>query len=368
VRIIEWAFPYFPSIGGRERFVERLTKDLRARALDVCLIAQMPFDQPRFVEEYPEVDLRVAPGWEIGGLDSQARSEQWQKVSGAIGDGLDLVIHIHRLEGVDLLLLKRIKEAWRIPIVMTLHGPLLAPKVHSKENEERISLVDQFIAISPHVESESLFAYPELKERITLIPNSVALRKEVEEPGEGFLFMGRLSQEKGILQLISAFFFLQQLEPEATLTVAGDGSQSTLLKNAVAKLGLSESVFFTGWLDEQILSEQISKCRAVIVPTVNQEPFGLVAIEAMAHGKPLIYSTSGALPWIVEGNRSGLPFAPGDIVALVQHMRSLHLNPEFAKELGLNGREIVASRFDPSAMVDAYIQTFERLLRQDDNE
>ena len=361
MRIVQWAFPYFPSIGGRERFIQRLTKDLRARELDVCLIAQTPFEQPNYVEEYPEVDLRVAPAWEVGNSLSQAKSNQWQKICAAIGQGMDSVLHIHRLEGVDILLLKRIKETWRMPIVLTLHGPLLAPKVPSEENDERISLVDHFVAISPYVELESLAAYPNFKDRLTLIPNSAVARTLDNEPGEGFLFMGRLSQEKGVLQLISAFYFLKQLEPDVALTIAGDGSQATLLRNAVVSLGLAESVSFTGWLGEEKLSDYISRCRAVVVPTVNQEPFGLVATEAMGHGKPIIYSNSGALPWIVQGERAGLPFPPGDIVALVQQMRNLHLNPEFAMALGRDGYEMVRSRFNPNQMLESYMKIFEEL-------
>lgn len=362
MRIIEWAFPYFPSIGGRERFVERITKDLRKRQLDVLLIAQKPIDQPRYQESFPEVDLRIAPAWELADPGSPMRSEQWERLSNAIGNSADSVLHIHRLEGVDVLLIKRIRETWAMPVVMTLHNPLLAPIESSEVDEERFALVDLFVAISPFVMSQTLKVYPNLWDRLTLIPNSVPLGKSSNQPGEGFLFMGRLSQEKGVLQLISAFHFLNQLHPDTKLTIAGDGDQLKLLQNAVSSLGLTKAVVFTGWLEDEALSQYISKCRAVVVPTVNQEPFGLVAAEAMSHGKPLIYAVSGALPWIAEDGVAGLSFAPGDIVALVHQMRQLHLNADLARSLGEAGHQIVQTRFRTEDMIDAYIQAFKGLL------
>jgi len=362
MRVIEWAFPYFPNVGGRERFVEHITQELRKRNVEVFLIAQAPLTDRSFEEVCPEVDLRVSPAWELGKIDGQARSEQWEKICAVIGDGLDSIIHIHRLEGVDFLLLKRIKTNWKIPVVMTLHNPLLAPQEPSSVDEERIALVDHYVAISPLVFEKSLAAYPRVADRLSLIPNAVAPRQPSNQSGEGFLFMGRLSQEKGVLQLLAAFFFLRQLHPGVTLTIAGEGNHAPLLKEAAQSLGLSSDVVFTGWLDQKNLAEHVSNCRAVVIPTVNEEPFGLVAIEAMSQAKPIIYSDSGALAWIAEGERAGLPFLSGDVVALANQMRRLHLDADLAMGLGATGHQIVKSRFRLEKMLDDYISVYRKLL------
>jgi glycosyltransferase involved in cell wall biosynthesis len=362
MRVIEWAFPYFPSIGGLERFVELITKELRNRKIDVVLIAQAPFGEIGFEEHYPEVDLRVSPAWELGAINSEARSEQWERINAAIGNNPGSVLHIHRLEGMNLLLLKRIRAKWKIPIVLTLHTPLLSPMESSASDFESMALVDHFVAISPFVFEKSLESNPELADRLSLISNAVAPREPSRQVGEGFLFMGRLSQEKGVLQLLAAFFFLRKLHPEVTLTIAGEGNQSSLLKNAAHSLGLASSVVFTGWLDQESLAEHVKNCRAVVIPTVNEEPFGLVAIEAMSQAKPIVYAVSGALDWIAEGDKAGLSFLSGDLAGLTNQMRQLHLDPELAISLGLAGHEIVQSRFRLEEMLDDYISVFKGLL------
>jgi glycosyltransferase involved in cell wall biosynthesis len=95
----------------------------------------------------------------------------------------------------------------------------------------------------------------------------------------------------------------------------------------------------------------------IVVPSIEPEPFGLVAAEAMAAGMPVIASRIGALPEIVEDRRTGLVVDAGDAVALLLAMRTLGASPTQRAEMGRRGRE----RYERFFRVDRYVEEFARL-------
>jgi glycosyltransferase involved in cell wall biosynthesis len=95
----------------------------------------------------------------------------------------------------------------------------------------------------------------------------------------------------------------------------------------------------------------------VVVPSIEPEPFGLVAAEAMAAGVPVIASRIGALPEIVDDDRTGLLVDPGDAGSLLAAMRGLNASPFRREEMGQRARK----RFERRFRVDRYIDEFTRV-------
>ncbi|KKS93955.1 MAG: hypothetical protein A3H59_02535 [Candidatus Jacksonbacteria bacterium RIFCSPLOWO2_02_FULL_43_9] len=114
------------------------------------------------------------------------------------------------------------------------------------------------------------------------------------------LFFGRLSPERGVDRLLDA---LKEM-PDMPLIIAGDGEMGAQLKDQVKKNGL-RNVEFVGYKSGQELKQLIHNARAVVVPTLSHEIFGMSALEAMALGKPIIASHRGALPELVENGKNG---------------------------------------------------------------
>jgi glycosyltransferase involved in cell wall biosynthesis len=124
---------------------------------------------------------------------------------------------------------------------------------------------------------------------------SVQWEKPSELPEEGYaLFLGRLSPEKGVKQLLAAWKKVRS--PRARLVIAGRGPEEERMRSLARDL---PTVDFRGFVDRSQHDNLWAKAKFLVVPSIWQEPFGLVALEAMAHGRPLVVSNLGALPEIV---------------------------------------------------------------------
>jgi glycosyltransferase involved in cell wall biosynthesis len=183
--------------------------------------------------------------------------------------------------------------------------------------------VDRVIACSEWVR-RSLLQEGLQSEVLALPVSAVAhgfLRKPAHEPA--FLYFGRLSPEKGVGLLIRAFHRLSQEFSRARLTVVGEGAERVSLEALAATSGISGTVEFLGWLSPEQLDEPLSRAWAAVVPSLWAEPHGLVAVEAIVRGTPVLCSESGGLGEIVEDGVSGLKFPNNDEDALLHCLRQV---------------------------------------------
>lgn len=139
----------------------------------------------------------------------------------------------------------------------------------------------------------------------------------------GFVFVGRLSPEKGTLPCAEA-----AAAAGVELTLVGDGEQRTAIEAAFP------SAEITGWVDTREVAQRISHARALVMPSVCHETFGLVVYEAAALGVPSIVPAESAAAEFVRDGVNGLTFRRGDQPALTACLRRLHENPPLAARLG----------------------------------
>jgi glycosyltransferase involved in cell wall biosynthesis len=171
-------------------------------------------------------------------------------------------------------------------------------------------------------------------------------------PPDGFLlFVGDLSREKGIEVLLAAYAYLKDAPP---LVLIGRRLPDTpqVLPGHVVALG--------NW-PHQAVMEAWRRCQIAVVPSTLAEPFGIVAIEAMSCGRPVIASDIGGLRDIVAHEETGLRVAPGDAVALQQALARLLAEPDLGRRLGEAGRQRVAA-FSVSAVVPRIEQAYQTVL------
>lgn len=143
-------------------------------------------------------------------------------------------------------------------------------------------------------------------------------RAPSEEPL--FLFVGRLEVEKGVPDLLHAFARVRSELPSAGLRIVGRGSQSPLLERLAASLRLGGSVTMTGWQDPDGVERELARAWALVAPSVWAEPLGLVALEAIVRGVPVVASGTGGFGETVEPGVSGLLFPNSDREALADRM------------------------------------------------
>ena len=166
------------------------------------------------------------------------------------------------------------------------------------------------------------------------------------------LYVGRFDKRKGIETLVRA---VGQPELRSTdnlrLIIAGgsrpgrkDGRERERIEGIVQELGLEAMTTFPGRLDPTQLSFYYAAADVCVVPS-HYEPFGLVAIEAMASGTPVVASDVGGLQYTVVPEKTGLLAPPKDELAFASAIKRILANPEWRKQLGLAARERVESCF-----------------------
>ena len=365
MRILQWAFPYFPAVGGRERFIERLIAGLDQNGHEVSLVISEPNATKGPAPEVQGLDVfYINPYLELFPAKGEMAEAQFRKLVEFVSDRKIELIHFHNTSGTDVGILLRLKKVLKIPVVLTLHGPLGLDWKGRINPAPPPGLVDFFVSISEFVHKSSLGFLGSGQVQMKLVPNGVSMNNFLsQEVGDGFIYFGRISPEKGIPQLLSAFKLFRALGHETDLRIIGDGPDREFVETISLLLGIEKNVTFIRWLDAKALNAEIAASRAVIVPSVWQEPFGLVAIEAMSQARPVIFSKVGALPEVLgPDGHCGIGFESGDLARLVSAMVELHLNPSVAESMGAHGRERAKELFNFPRMLTGYENVYEKAV------
>lgn len=171
-------------------------------------------------------------------------------------------------------------------------------------------------------------------------------------PAPTFLYFGRLAREKGVSLLIRAFCRLRREYPAARLIVVGDGAERPSLEALALALGVKNAIAFPGWLSPDEIDEPLSRAWAAVVPSLWAEPQGLVAVEAIIRGTPVVCSAAGGLGEIVEDGVSGLQFPNNDEEALLGCLRQVAAGEMFpGRAVPAEAAARVRDRYDLAAHV-----------------
>lgn len=213
--------------------------------------------------------------------------------------------------------------------------------------------VDRFIAVSIFVR-DRLIAAGLPAERMTVIPNWVDAPAQAADCAQGryVAFAGRFSPQKGIHTLLAA-------AERAGTPVRLAGDPASMPGEVAAAPPLAS---FAGRLDASGMAGFYRQARLAVVPSECLEPFGLVAIEAMSHGLPVICAEIGGLTEIVEDGVTGLRFTPGDVGDLAGKLRRLWDDPALCRRLGQAGRERVVREFNEDVYYDRLMAVYEGVL------
>ena len=138
-----------------------------------------------------------------------------------------------------------------------------------------------------------------------------------------FVYCGRLDVEKGLQLLLRAFARVCAYTPAAQLRVVGRGPERPRLEQLVVALELDDAVTFRGWIEPEKIEHELSDAWALVAPSLWAEPLGLVALEALVRGVPVIASSSGGFGDTIEHGTSGLLFPNGDEPALTERMNAV---------------------------------------------
>lgn len=166
-----------------------------------------------------------------------------------------------------------------------------------------------------------------------------------------FVYAGRLAPVKGVDLLLEAFSEVRRKVPNARLVIRGDGPLRDAVRSQARTLGFGASLS-TDYSMARSWHHLLTSAWAVVVPSVYREPLGLVAIESIIHGVPVIAPSEGGLAEIVESGRSGVLIPPRNRTALADAMEDLALRRIFpTHSVDREARRAILRRYDPDRHV-----------------
>ncbi|QGP90950.1 D-inositol-3-phosphate glycosyltransferase [Neomoorella glycerini] len=285
--------------------------------------------------------------------------------------GTPFILHAH--DWLVAAAARELQEACSVPLVATIHATEygrnrgLHNRIQQTIHQIEAGLVaraDRVICCSRYMEGEIRRLFRP-RAGIKVIPNAVRPIKVVTNPrpGQNILFIGRLVVEKGVQVLLEAMARLRHLYPEARLIIAGAGPYAGELQALAARLGMAGQVEFTGFVSEAVRNQLLASSQVAVFPSL-YEPFGIVALEAMAAGVPVIVSRTGGLAEVVEDGVTGLCFNPGDVAGLERCLVTIFQDPERARELSRRARARVDQDYTWAAVARQTLTLYQELLRE----
>lgn len=199
------------------------------------------------------------------------------------------------------------------------------------------------------------------KNKITALHNFVELKDyDLEIQDDGYaLYFGRLSAEKGIINLINAFSKLDN----GNLYIAGEGPEKEQIEKIIKNNNLENRVNLLGFLNTEQMKDTIRKSKFVVVPSIWYENCPYSVMETLAIGKPVIGANIAGIPELVKNEISGFTYKYDDINDLSSKMKVLFDNEELLKQYGNNAKKQANSEYDPNLYYEKIINIYREIIK-----
>lgn len=276
-----------------------------------------------------------------------------------------------------------IKHIFQMPLIASIHATEFG-RNHGLHNDEQryIGEVEwsltyeawRVICNSRYMreEIESVFNLP--PDKISIIPNGIrpaafqvsspdpAVRQRFAASQEKILFfIGRLVREKGVQVLLEALPIIKERIPNVRVVIAGRGPYAEELHRISLHLGLDQQVTFAGYIDEETRNQLYAHADVAVFPSL-YEPFGLVALEAMATGTPVVVSDTGGFAETVVHGVNGIRVAPGNASELAGQVCTLLGDPELARRLAGRALQDVEEKFSWPSIARRYEAIYQQIV------
>ncbi len=369
ILMLTWEYP--PRIvGGIARVVNDLSKRLIKDGHDVTVITYKEGNAPYFEEDkgvkvYRVDNFMINPNNFIDWV-MQMNFNMVAKANEIIAsEGNFDVIHAH--DWLVAYAAKTLKNSYDTPIVATIHATESGRNtgIHNEtqryinDTEWMLTYEATEVIVNSNYmkrELQSLFGLP--FEKINVAPNGINInmfngvekdydfrRQYALDNEKIILFMGRLVYEKGVQHLISAMPKILAGYHDAKLVIAGKGGMIDELKAQVNSMGIANKVYFTGYMDAKQVCKMY-KCADISVFPSTYEPFGIVALEAMLAGTPVVVSDIGGLNEIVTHGVDGMKSYAGNPNSLADSILELLYNPQLSDNVVKKAKAKVKNEYN----------------------
>jgi glycogen(starch) synthase len=369
-----FASSFYPHVGGVEEAVRQLAGEQFRRGLNPVVVTnRYPKTLPahervaeitvsRYAFRVPGAHWRHLGGWVAAGAPTHVRAV---RELGAYGADL---VHVQCVSSNASYALSS-SRVLGVPLVVTMQGELTmdASQAYQRSSYLRrlwrrsLDAADVITGCSQFVLDEAEAVYGSFSGRARAIPNGIRLSEYAyahAQPSQApyVLGLGRMVTQKGFDLLIESFRTLGADWPELRLLLAGDGPARAVLESQVERTGLASRVVFCGSVRHESAIELLQNAEVFVLPS-RHEPQGIVVLEAMAAGTPVVAAAVGGVPEIVCDGENGLLFCRGDTDALAAAVDRALTDDAVRAHLIAAGRATAAS-YDWTLTTDAYLAAY----------
>lgn len=363
--------PYNLSMpGGVQQHIFAQAAELRKRGHKVKIITPKPrgklfIDDPDVIfvgisariktPQHTSADISISVTTDD--IDRMLEAEQFD------------VIHVH--EPFIPMLARQMLPRVSCPVLATFHAAMpetflaksiagsVAPFIRSV-----IKHLNAYTAVSDAATSY-IGQYIDTKD-IYMVPNGVDLKQyhtpvKEDKPRHDILYVGRLEKRKGVKFLIEAFALLHQTMPATKLTIVGGGPDKEKLEKQVAELGIKKFVRFAGYASDAAKQKMLREAALFVSPALYGESFGIVLVEAMASGTPIVAGNNPGYASVLADRGSISLVDPEDTEAFAQRMELL-LTDEKLRKLWIDWAVQDVKKYAYKNIVDQYEKIYKDLI------
>jgi phosphatidyl-myo-inositol alpha-mannosyltransferase len=290
-----------------------------------------------------------------------------QKMGRILANGKFDVVHVH--EPTIPSTAAAATMAARVPVVGTFHAAGYASHYYERYNPlatRIMTCVGVRIAVSEAARDCVVGHFPG---HYRVVPNGIdvkkyaAVRDGTKVRGR-ILFIGRPEPRKGLSVLVDAFARLRSSFPEASLVLAGptaDELQALMSRSRNTRADTFEGIEALGRVSNEVKLEQMGKAEVICAPSLGGESFGIVLIEALAAGVPVVASDIPGYRAVLDGGDAGVLVPPGDASALENGLLSVLLDRGMQRDLSLQGVAL-AERYSWGRLIDQVLEAYEEAM------
>lgn len=273
------------------------------------------------------------------------------------------VLIVHNEPNLLLLMRKPKQQKW----VLHMHNDHLNHALFKVFYQRVLQKVDTVICVSAYIQQTAAKTFPKYADKFKVLFNAtdVEVFKPYGELADAsveallhlpkttpfILYVGRLTQDKGVDVLIKAFQQVLKVQPQAKLVIAGssffEGAAKTAYQKSLQQLAepIAHHIVFTGFIPHQQLKYLYAAAHVVVLPSVWQDPCPLVVLESMASGTCIIASKVGGVPEVVDHGENGILVNPNQVDELALAMIDLLQHPLKAQQMADAARQKIVNGY-----------------------
>ncbi|MGY3211141.1 glycosyltransferase [Mucilaginibacter sp. HD30] len=368
MKVLQTVKYYLPSKGGMETVVKNIVEGISAITSDTKFTIYANHNHKNSKEIIEERNIKIIKEITPFLFKSQPLNFRYSSLRSLIDDA-DIIHHHYPFPNMELALIRNLDLLKTKKLIITWHANIQNSRWRMLANIydpliEKLLNIALFIVVT----SPQLLEYSDIlkkhQEKVVVIPLSYSPKMNVSEDfvrtiiidrPRNVLFVGKLRAYKGVCYLIDAITHTDYL-----LTIVGDGEEENSLKQQVANLSLESRVRFFKNVSDEELSNIYKNSDLFVLPSVTEaEAFGVVQLEAMANGLPVINTNlKSGVPFVSIHQVTGLTVEPRNVEQLTSALKYILNDSEVYNKFSVNSKER-AKLFSIEKLAESYLKLYE---------